>query len=76
MTFPSLNFPFIIVQYRVYEQKKCYEIWYLQYLLECKYKYGLKLKRLQMSEYRRSKFINFLGNSKSYEKQVDIGNKF
>jgi hypothetical protein len=43
-TFPILIFLFIFVQYRVYKETRYYEIWFLECLLECKYKDGGKLQ--------------------------------
>jgi len=59
------------LKYRVYEENKCYEIWYLEYVLECQYSYGLKSKSLNYKCYVGTEQVtafSCLGNSISYEK--------
>jgi hypothetical protein len=77
LTFPMLIFLFICEQYRVFEETKCYEIGYLEYLLECKYKYDLKLKTLNCKCKTTDDVNSFncSGYSISYGKQVYIDNK-
>ena len=60
----------------VYDEMKCYEVWYLEYLLECKYKYGLTLNSLN-SKCKSTEQVNCFNRLESsifYEKQVDIDN--